>query len=32
VSNIAVPYIQDAGYGNLQGKIAFIFAGFTVFA
>ncbi|WWC64762.1 uncharacterized protein I303_107373 [Kwoniella dejecticola CBS 10117] len=32
ISNICVPYIQDADYGNLQGQIAFVFAGITVFA
>ncbi|KAK7027536.1 hypothetical protein VNI00_015170 [Paramarasmius palmivorus] len=32
LSNLLVPYIQDAQYGNLQGKIGFMWAGFSVAA
>ncbi|KAF8915518.1 general substrate transporter [Mucidula mucida] len=32
ISNLVVPYIQDEGYGNLQGQIAYLWAGFSVAA
>ncbi|ORY25530.1 general substrate transporter [Naematelia encephala] len=30
ISNLVVPYIQNEGYGNLQGKIAFMWAGISL--
>ncbi|KAF9017776.1 general substrate transporter [Hymenopellis radicata] len=32
ISNLVVPYIQDTGYGNLQGQIAYLWGGFSVVA
>ncbi|KAM0753518.1 general substrate transporter [Meredithblackwellia eburnea MCA 4105] len=32
ISNLVVPYIQNAGYGNLGGRIAFLWGSISVFA